>query len=1006
MKNFGKVLTVVLICVCLIATFVIAALATDDGYTGKMDKLNELVAELEAAEKNNDKVAKLKEIKEYYPTVDPASEGYSDTTKKIAALALPIVDVFVKEATVEGVDPSKIPTTSKRYASLVSAATALYTVPADSTIEGAEATYKAYDAMAIDVAKALFDCIDDNIAEGGKPAQNTAYINRTEYFINTCTPVFVPFADAYGDIAEALIELRAATNAVAEKIKAETEDKNQMSDYDLSVFYNDDFEALKIQSNDKGASIGLFGTTPKNSESNSDTRPGYDNYHGIKEDATGNKYLFADHGDGKVDSFYQYPFSSYSDLQGYVVEFDLTTFDELPSGKLSIQPGGTPTTSGKEGKVFPTNYLEITSSGDLIIPKNKQTGEEEKTVIEGLITPGVWTHFAVVMDPFDFVIRIYVNGELINTADARYPDHTYKFQASVFRLSATSYTGSFAIDNFIHYAGINPRDINRINNLTADEAFLYYSNYLMDESRDLNGRFLSYERITELLPGYWVWNNEDKTEGDYAGLAVTDADYKNAVDNYLSFNLTEFVENVKLNNLNEYKRMVEELMAVERTLDTLANRQTAVQKIDTFAYTYSNLINKSLDSDSDGKVDYVEYNEILIDISLKATQDNNSSDFARQMERFQEAKTLAALERYYAKANEYVVNELVDVDMGTDPNHPDRDNFPEFIAAFEAYLASGEILADRQREGNSEKIITCVSFIREYDTIEEWEANFDFISKYLDIIKDPILERDENGGLLYDATVDGMIDALEYFEVTYEYFYNKYQEEHIVYMNEILEKMMSTEAYVEKMGMASLLRRYLASNDINLENPQVVNIINNLDTVEAELTLREEDYSKLLKQNSVYLVNLVEKMRTAETYAEQKKYYDEAALLYFNVDILVEGTESAMAIFDKFTVTLAVKAEMSLKFNENMAIYSAAEDEDKKYAALVACYTYKDEADVTYPGTADAIAQYDAAYAEYMNYANAINGDVAAIGNAVGSLRVNCGITPVIAIIIKAIFGE
>ncbi len=1006
MKNFGKILTVVLICMCLVATFVVAALAADDEYTGKMDKLNELITELEQAEKTTEKVAKLKEIKSYYPTVDPASDGYSDASKKIATLVLPVVDVYVAEANIEGVDPAKAPTASKRYASLISAASVLYTVPTDTSIEGAEATYKAFDAMAAEVAKALFDCIDDNIAETRKAAQNTAYINRTEYFINTCTPVLMTFDEAYGDVAAALPELKAATNAVAEEIKAENEDKNLISDYDLTVFRTDDFEALKLQSNDKSANIGPFSTVPKNNEGDSDTRPGYDNYHGIRDEESGNKYLFADHNDGKKDSFFQYSFASYPDTQGYVVEFDFTTFDELPSGVISIQPGGTQTTSGKEGKVFPTNYLEINSAGDLTIPTNKQTGEAAKTVIEGLVTPGVWTHFALVLDPFDFVIRIYINGELVNTADARYPNHTYNFQASAFRFSATSYTGSFAVDNFAHYAGTAPRDFNRITDLTTDEAMLYYSDYLMDESRDLNGRFLSYERITELLPNYWVWNNDEQTEGDYIGLAATDAEYKKAVDDYLSFGLDEFVENVQLSNLEEYKRMIEELLTIERTADTLATRQSAVQKIDDFSYTYSSLINKTLDSDGDGTVDYVEYNGMLSDASLKAQQDNNSFDFVRQMNRFQEAKTLAALERYYAKANEYVESNLVDVEMGSDPDHPDRVHFPEFVAAFETYLASGEILAERQREGNSEKIITCISFIKEYDTPEEWEANFDFISKYLDIVTEPILERDANGGLLYDATVDGMIDAIDYFETTYAYFYNKYQEAHIVYMNDILDKMISTEAYVEKMGMASLLRRYLANNDINLENSQVVNIINNLETVEAELTLREEDYSKLLKQNSVYLVNLVEKMRTAETYAEQKKYYDEASLLYFNVDILVEGTEEAMAIFDRFTVTLAARAEMSSKFNEYMAIYNAASSEDERYAALVACCIYKDDADITYPGMADSMAQYEAAYSNYMNYANAVNGDVSAIGNAVGSLRSNCGITPVIAIIIKAIFGE
>ena len=49
---------------------------------------------------------------------------------------------------------------------------------------------------------------------------------------------------------------------------------------------------------------------------------------------------------------------------------------------------------------------------------------------------------------------------------------------------------------------------------------------------------------------------------------------------------------------------------------------------------------------------------------------------------------------------------------------------------------------------------------------------------------------------------------------------------------------------------------------------------------------------------------------------------------------------------------------------------------------------------------------YKAAYDAYMGYAEAVNTEVVASGNVVGSLRTNCGITEVIAIIIKKVFGK
>jgi hypothetical protein len=53
----------------------------------------------------------------------------------------------------------------------------------------------------------------------------------------------------------------------------------------------------------------------------------------------------------------------------------------------------------------------------------------------------------------------------------------------------------------------------------------------------------------------------------------------------------------------------------------------------------------------------------------------------------------------------------------------------------------------------------------------------------------------------------------------------------------------------------------------------------------------------------------------------------------------------------------------------------------------------------------EAMAEYLAAYNAYMNYVDSVNNDVTATGNAIGSLRVPCGITNVIAIILKKLFG-
>ena len=52
------------------------------------------------------------------------------------------------------------------------------------------------------------------------------------------------------------------------------------------------------------------------------------------------------------------------------------------------------------------------------------------------------------------------------------------------------------------------------------------------------------------------------------------------------------------------------------------------------------------------------------------------------------------------------------------------------------------------------------------------------------------------------------------------------------------------------------------------------------------------------------------------------------------------------------------------------------------------------------------MAEYKAAYDAYMSYAESVNSDVVASGNAVGSFRANLGIINVVSLIIEMIFGK
>ena len=207
------------------------------------------------------------------------------------------------------------------------------------------------------------------------------------------------------------------------------------------------------------------------------------------------------------------------------------------------------------------------------------------------------------------------------------------------------------------------------------------------------------------------------------------------------------------------------------------------------------------------------------------------------------------------------------------------------------------------------------------------------------------------------------------------------------------------------MGIISTLEKYIETNDVDYNDDRIIFLLNNLDTCKAELELREEDYAKILVQNAVYFTNLVERMRTAQTYNEQREYFEQAYTLYFNIDITVEGTARAVEIFDEYKINLDRIAESSVAFIEAVTFYKACETEDDKYAALVECYYNAQFVEMSYDGAEEAMAEYLEAYNAYMNYAESVNAEVTATGNAIGSLRVPCGITNVIAVIIKKLFG-
>ena len=549
--------------------------------------------------------------------------------------------------------------------------------------------------------------------------------------------------------------------------------------------------------------------------------------------------------------------------------------------------------------------------------------------------------------------------------------------------------------------------------MTDDEKFLYFVDYFSKGSNPVLDKKDAYDRAGKLVHNYCKLDLETK---EYT---VNDEYKENteivaAIESYVKFDIDALVIAAKRTNLDTYVSLVESLSTIERSYGTVLTRKQKIEEINTFIKRNLSLMEMEGDfytpgltdePTGNGAPDYDEYEIIFNRIVKQVDYDESSEVFIGYMQRFKKATSLAATERYIRFAKNLIDNDLLDLNLILIETTPYRENFTELIEAYDIYVNSHIKVEEVNKSNNSKKIVQCMNAISNYRDEALWEANRDLMLEYLNIVKESILGRDAEGNLLYDPNYDGVDEAVRFFNRAYGYFYAQAQEEHVAYLSYILELIAATDEYVEKIGLVALADKYVDTNEVDYTDTRIVALLNNIETSRSELEFRGEDYAKLLQQNAVYFVNYVAKMRTARTYAEQVEYYEAAALLYFSLDSTVEGAREAVEIFDEYEAKLTRIRESSVKFLEAMSIYRACQTADEKYAALVDCYYNAQFAELSYEGVEAAMAEYKAAYDAYVSYANAANNDITVTGHAVGSFRVNSGITTIVAIIVKKIFG-
>ena len=1003
MRNFRKILIAACVLALLVAGCVVFALAKDDEPIGTVEELVKLIETAEGEHKTDEEnYLSVVAIAEYLDGHKIEDESYTYTTAIIRAhkVTVDCARTFIDAVYAPDVDDN----TALNCISKASELLGLYDFP-ESTGGLSEAKTKYNEAL-VQTANIFIAGIDENIETTLKTATNQIAINKMKKLMQDCE--FFGDENPLTAVEEKFAGLlEAHENAVAKNLEA-LDSKNSASSYDLPIFYEEDWESRSTTTNPS-----IPGWTFD--------RKGIANEINIEKEKNGNKYLVHRYleKDNPQGTYAQINLSQMNvvdaQTKGLVFEFDIATFSEIPPAGIVIETGSI------RPSTFPPPYLCFTGNGDISSDK-----EGTNVLLKEALVVGQWLHIILVVDPVDFVYKLYVAGEYVGSYDAKY-NGIEKFEHGkvAFRLSGgASKQGDVAYDNFLIYSGDNYRNHDRLTNMNDAEKFIFFVGFITNEANDVISRKDTYYEALNLLETFWNTDNETGEPGYAEGVVENEA-LKTAVDTFVAFDIDSVIAGAKLQNLEQYMALVEELLAVERSYDSVNARQGLVNQIADFALKNVGLIDTFADNYPEMEVpanpddplsdlvkvygngipDYEEYVAKFNTVKEQIEYDKNAKSFLTYIANFQKATSLTSMNRYYNRAKASIDEGKIDLSLILDESAPYRENFMDLVEAYNVYLNSAKKVDDATKDANSDKIIKCMNKINSYRTVEEWEANSEIILEYVNIVKSIVLYVGPNGELNYNPNVNGTKAAVDFFNDVYGYFFNKIQNDHVAYMTDILDRISATDSYISKIGMISLMGRYIDTNEIDFNDERIITLINNMETCKSELELRREDYAMVLIQNSNYFISLVENMRTAKTYVDQKTYFEQAAVYYFSMDVSVEGARRAVKIFDEYKDILDTVEDSTVKFLESVSLYKASEGADEKYAALVECYYHAQYAELSYEGVADAMAEYQAAYNEYMGYATAVNADLEMSGGAVGSLRTNCGITTIIAIVIKKIFG-
>ena len=984
MKNLKKMLVAICI-LALLCTGVIMTVIAETAPTGTVAEAQALLDEVNAAESTSAKRTAMDALDSYITgnTFDTEADDYIAfmAAYEEAEISLRVEEVMVRVQTAESAQTS---------AAREKALSVLAAKPVSNDRLAEAGILDEIDAYKFEFANQYLNAVGMDV--NGDTATNRINLNKLNSFLkaNPLNEEHEDYEAFNTEYQTKVTEHDEATRAAFEAL----EEDALLSDYDLknNIWWDMETQATSPKFVEGDAVDGgqvVLNKNP-NSAASHVTEANGNTYYQLDYNQTGN-------GNGR-HMYLTTLGTTPSDSKGLIFEFDVLTEADIP-GKIRLE-------GGEDCDICGTRdfwcMIVIEANGAVRCGFDKSGNP----LISDVVVPGEWTHFTLVFNKETYTVDVYVDYTLIGSGEVRKDktaaeDHRHEYTLDFPRLGvdpSESY-GKVGFDNFKAYGGTSIRTLDRIDNMSDVEKLAYYVGYFADESRPVSERKLAYDRtlaVAELFVAIndGVFGNEDDIWMIDGLDAAAESLVRELVATYYGYDMTAVIESLKAENLQKYMDLATKLLNMPRNPSNVSDRTTALNDVKEFLdevgiYIYTD------------DADYIKANANVAAVELMLKADDLIADFVLYVNRFNNSITasLAAMNRHYNEASE-VYAYLLDNPYGWDvieEDYPNKHLYADYEQALEDYSVATEKIAVAMMDENSQKIIDCLSFISQWKTEAEWVANYTYMERYVLIIRETIYEDN------YTKDYEGLDAALAVFYPINDYFYNVLQDSHIAELTRCVNKYAGSDSYIERVGLVAYMEKYLATNDIDEQRETIANLIVAFKTYKEEVEIQAENYSALLDQNTTYFVNFVEELKTCVDYASMKEVYEKAEVYYYSMNISSPDVQGAIATFDEYTALLETLEEATSLFIGYAKQISGATGDDL-YTALANCCKYYDDVEVTISD--EASEMYDAfteAYEAYVSVTNAANSEIGETIIAMGSARANCGIAPVISVMIGMI---